>query len=281
MKKIAKYSLIAFIATTFATSCTPEELMDWQGGENVYFTHLLAPGMHMRLQDFVELRFSFMAPDVESVLVPLSVTTTGTFTDYDREVAFEIGSILTIDGEGVGTLVEGTHFDIESSIIRAGRVEDTLWIRFHRTADLQVAGKMGFWVMTLMPNHHFGTDFQYTRDAPNQSWRWLLSRHVGITDDIVRPQFWSYEFFGAYSADKFRVIGIANNMPLAFLDGAVWNDVVLTNSPLVLNPWFLALAHTTQYWLDANNDPDNPTWTEINEHGQEVPMSMGPNIVGN
>jgi len=282
MKKIAKYSLIAFIATTFATSCTPDELMDWQGGQNIYFTHLLAPGTHMRAQDFVELRFFFMGEDVRDVLVPLSVTTTGESVSYDREFAFQIHSFFQIDGVPTGTqLVEGTHFDIERAIIRADSIVDTLWIRFYRTDDLQTAGKMGGLSITLIPNHHFNTSLEFARDVPNQP-RWLLTRWIGITDDMVRPQFWSYDFFGAYSAQKFQIIARANGMPPGFLDGEIWNDMQLINSPLVLHPWFLALGHSTQYWLDTwHSDPNNPPFTEINAEGETVLMSMGPNITGN
>jgi len=284
MKTIAKYSLIAVVAAMLATSCTTDKLMDWEGGENIYFTHLLMPGSHMRAQDLIDLRFFFMPASVDEMRVGLSVTTTGELTNYDREIAFRVSSYVVVDGVSTGTgLVEGVNYDIERAVIRAGRVEDTVWVRIFRTEDLEEEGRVGFLDVTLLPNHHFNTDLKETRDAANLPFHTVLTRWMQISNTIVRPQFWGNDFFGPFSTEKFRVIGLANpQMPLAFLDGEIWNNVQLVNNPLVLNPWFLAIGHATQYWLDAwHSDPNNTPFTEINAEGETVLMSMGPSIIGN
>jgi len=285
MKKIAKYSLIAFIATTFATSCTPDELMSWQGGGDIYFTHFLMPGSHMRAQDTVDLRFFFMPEDTDSILVPLSVTTSGLLTNYDREISVSLSSFFRIDGVMIETeLVEGEHFRVERSYIRARRVEDTLNVWIFRTADLEEEGRMGFLGLTLVENQHFNTELRTYRDNPSVAPHSVLTRWIRISNAIVRPQFWDDGFFGTYSAEKFRVIGLANpTMPLAFLDGAYWNnDNLAEMSVAERQPWFLIIGHTTQHWLNEwHSDPNNPEFTEINAEGVEVRMSMGPRVTGN
>jgi len=289
MKKIAKYSLIVLVASTLGfVSCTPERLMDWEGGKNIYFTHLRIPGTQMRAQDTVDLRLFFMPLAVDEILVPLSVTTTGVLTHEDREIRFSVSSFLLEDGEIIATpFVEGTHFEIERpAVIRAGRVEDTLRIRVFRSPELSGAGIDGRIGITLESNQNFGTEIRETRDALNLPPHTLLTRWINVSNRIVRPQWWAdaslgqaANFFGPFSPEKFEVIGRANpDMPLAFLDGAEWYGEVIRNAQTA-TPWWLVIGRNTQEWLDNwHSDPNNPEFTEINAEGVEVRMSMGPRI---
>lgn len=290
MKKTIKYSLIAFFAVTL-TACEHDTLMDWEGGKNIYFTHLLVSGTHARTQDTIDLRFFFMPDDVDEILVPISVTTTGTFTNEDREVSLTVSSFLQ---EGISLteipFVEGEHFEIERSFIRAGRVEDTVWIRVFRSPELGEEGRLGIIGLTLLPNQHFTTDLRETQDGPIALPRTLLTRWIIVSDAIVRPRFWNNNFFGPYSAEKFRIIRDANStpgniMPWGFLDGETeWNNTYLVDRTSVLFPWWTVIGSTTQFWLDDwHSNPANDTiWDPVpNAEGVIVIMSMGPQITGN
>jgi len=297
MKKITKYSLIAFVASTLGfVGCTPDRLMDWEGGKNIYFTHLMMPGSHMRAQDTVDLRFFFMPVDAEYVMVPFSVTTTGVFTQDYREISFNVSSFLTVDGVVTETpFVEGTHFEvIRPASIHPRRIEGTIWVRVFRAAELLEEGTTGFIGITLIPNQDFTTDFRETRDAPNLQPHTLLTRWIEVSNRVVRPQFWAdasiagatSNFFGPFSPRKFEIIGLANpGMPLAFLDGTMeWHGITLTNNQQVLLPWWQVLGHNAQNWLDNwhRDNPDDPIYEpEPNAEGLIVRMSMGPQVTGN
>ena len=286
MKKIVKYSLIACLTAIFG-ACTSDRLMDWEGGENIYFTNLMRSGDFFRARDTVDLRFFFMPADANEILVPLSVTATGVFTDEDREVLVSATSFLSIDGTHTEIpFEEGVDFEVERSFIRAGRIEDTVWVRVFRSPSLDGEGRLGFIGLTLQPNQHFGTDLRETRDRPTDTSRSLLTSWIQVSDAIVRPQFWENSFFGPYSAQKFRIIGTANpGMPLAFLDGAYWGDVRLGEVTFMQRfGWWTVIATAAQDWLDTwHRDPTRDTiWEpELNSEGMRVMMSMGSRIAGN
>ena len=268
-------------------ACTSDKLMDWEGEKNIYFTNLMRSGDFFRARDTVDFRFFFMPVNVNEALVPLSVTTTGVFTDEDREVLVSATSFLSIDGMPTEIpFEEGVDFEVERPFIRAGRIEDTIWVRVFRSPSLTGEGRLGFIGLTLLPNQHFGTDLRETRDRPTDTSRSVLTSWIQVSNTIVRPRFWSDEFFGQYSAQKFEIIGTANpGMPLAFLDGAYWDDVTLVGSLATLQVgWWTVIGTAAQDWLDIwhRDHPGDTIWEpELNLEGMRVMMSMGNRITGN
>jgi hypothetical protein len=299
MKKSINYILIALLAVG-TVACDYDELMEWEGGTDIYFTNMANSHISARSNDVIEVKFYYLHPNTTEVLVPLLITTTGPFKNFARDVSIRVLS---------ANLEPGKHYDIVKSSIGEGVVTDTIWIRLKRS-DLEARDRVEQMIVELIRNDNFTTNYVYTQDGVNERPRLLLQYPILVSDIVVEPEYWRNEFFNRFSKEKFALVVEINDIPRGFLNGEEYNGVVLTSSATSLFPWLLPLGHRVQEYLDHwhnpaySGDPLSPppfpnpepgsggVWSTVwprdtiwepalNQYGVREIMSMGSRVTGN
>ena len=190
-----------------AASCKREALITYNAKDNVYFDY------NTGFNHFVDsMDFSFANKDAsiqETVLLlPIGVTGVSAATDRSSKLVVDPAS----------TAIAGTHYEVPETVIHAGKVKDTLHIRFKRAADLASGVKK--LILRLEPNEFFQADLQYrvyntiARDTVN-----LLRFTISASDILEAGTYWndSYAaFFGTFSVKKVKFIHELLGMPLDF-----------------------------------------------------------------
>jgi hypothetical protein len=235
-----------------AASCKREPLTTYNAADNVYFNY------QIDLYDFRDsMDFSFANRDASVkdtvLLVPLGVTGAGAATDRTFKLVADPAS----------TAIAGTHYELPAAVIHAGKVQDTLRLRFKRTADL-TSGKKKL-VLRLEPNEFFKTDLQYrirgnaTRDSMS-----VLRFSIGASDVLDAGPYWnSYApYFHTFSMKKVKLIHDLLGMPLDF-----W--MVLPNNERRASAIYYA-SSTARYLSDQAAQGN----IILDEDG--TPMQMGP-----
>lgn len=198
-----------------AASCKREPLITYNVPDNVYFNYNV--GFNAYRDSMV---FSFASSDTSVkdtvLLIPFGVT--GVAAAKDRPFK------LVVDP--ASTAVAGTHYELPEAVMHAGKVVDTLRLRFKRTADL-ASGKKKL-LLGLQPNEFFKTDLTYriiSNLVPDTVD--VLTFSIGASDMLDAGAFWSgtYDaYFGAFSIKKVKFIHDLLGMPLDFWTVAPNNE---------------------------------------------------------
>jgi hypothetical protein len=189
-----------------AASCKREPLTTYNAADNVYFNYSLG---FNTFRDSMDFSFATRDASVKDtvLLVPLGVTGMGAATDRTFKLVVDPAS----------TAVAGTHYELPAAVIHAGKVQDTLRLRFKRTADL-ASGKKKL-VLRLEPNEFFKTDLQYRilgtvgRDSVS-----VLRFSIAASDILSAGVYWNdyVPYFGTFSIKKVKLIHDLLGMPLDF-----------------------------------------------------------------
>lgn len=250
MKRLL-YTCIILIAV----SCKREPLTIYNTADNVFFNYNL---------DFNSYRdsmvFSFSNRDVRVqdtiLLVPIGVT--GVAAAKDRPFK------LVVDP--TSTALAGTHYELPEPVMHAGKVTDTLRLRFKRAADL-ASGKKKL-VLRLEPNEFFKTDLQYrilssvARDSVA-----MLSFSIAASDILDAGPYWTSAYaayFGTFSIKKVRLIHDLLGMPLDF-----WTENAFLSNQQKASAIYYA-SSTSRYLKDEAAQGN----IILDEDG--TPMMMGP-----
>lgn len=211
-------SVYFILLILLAASCKKDTLLTYNAPDNIYFDYKtgvdLANNQPGVIIDSLSFTFAYSKASLADSILPIPVTVSGTPKNVDRTytVAIDAGA----------TAVAGTHYELPTLKIRAGRVYDTLFLRVKRAADLKVnTVRM---TLRLLPDERFTTDIRFRMKNTTDTIRTLIFK-LAIADMLTAGPYWTsnyLKYFGTYSEKKVRLMNTITGMPLDF-----W---VLTNA---------------------------------------------------
>jgi hypothetical protein len=200
------------IAAVFLFGCEKDKLLTYDAGENIYFQYKVGVDSTSNslgtLTDTLDYTFAYSPASVEDTLFPIPIAVTGDPVATDR--AYKVVA------DAGGTAKEGQHYEWPSLVIHAGRVKDTLFLRFKRSADLQ-HGQVNM-TIRLQPNDNFNTDlpFMLAHDIDTIP---VTSLYIRLSDILTAGADWDGfygTYFGDFSEKKVRLMNEIVGLPLDF-----------------------------------------------------------------
>ena len=237
MKRTINILLLGGLILLLITSCKKETLTRYNASDNIYFN--LIVDSPIRYSDSTNLSFAFSSPSVTDTVFKLPVAVTGIPGKTDRAFG------LTVDANS--TAVAGTDYVLPSSfVVHAGKLTDTIAIRFKRTAAIK--SKSVFLALRLKENDQFKTQMTYRSRsgsdatgsiAPGDTIR-MQTFKVNLSDQLQAGPYWknySY-YFGDFSEKKVRLMNQIAGMPLDFWSVDVYSSQVQQANTLYYGGFF-------------------------------------------
>lgn len=210
--RIAFYKLFIVSLPVLLFACRKDKLMTYNAGDNIYFQYKVGVDSAANQQGFIDdtldYTFAYSPDNVKDTLFPIPVAVTGEPVNSDR--------VYKVIVDPHATAVEGTHYEWPALVIHAGRVKDTLYMRFKRTADLR-KGKVEM-TLHLMPNENFATNLPFIL-AHSIDTIDVLHLHISLSDVLTAGPDWDIYFasyFGTFSEKKMRLMNEVVGLPLDF-----------------------------------------------------------------
>jgi len=256
--------LLAAAVPVLLFACKKEGLHTWDAGNNIYFNYKTgvdtSRGQLGFVVDSVYFTFAYSAESVTDTLFPIPVAVTGAPAGSNRTYKVVVDS--------GATAIEGKHYSWPPLVIRAGRVTDTLFMRFNRTADLrQGTVKMR---LHLVPNENFGTDIHRMPEHSYTDTINIIQFRITLSDILTAGDDWdSYyaDYFGTFSEKKVRLMNRVVALPLNFWAAGTGG---LSGEKIAYAVYY---ATTMARYLTTQAAAGN---TIYDEDGV-TPMRMGPN----
>lgn len=212
MRKAIYIFLLAAAAPALWTACKKDGLITYNASNDIYFNYKsgVDPSKQQlgTLIDTVDYTFAYSPDNVRDTLFPIPIAITGAPANTDR--------IYKIVVDAGATAIEGKHYAWPPLVIKAGRVVDTLFMRFNRTADLR-QGRVSM-TLRLVPNENFSTDIQSRLGGYADTVNAILFK-VSLSDMLVAGPDWNIyyaSYFGTFSEKKMRLMNTVVGLPLNF-----------------------------------------------------------------
>ncbi len=215
------YTFLAGGLLLIGASCKKEALMTYKAADNIYFNYLTgvdpANNNLGQYTDSLDLTFSFSDASVTDSMVKIPVAATGVATDHDRS--------FNLMADPASTAKPGVNYEFPNSfVLRAGKIEDTVYIRVMRTPELKTT--MLTLLLNLRENEQFKTQYLFRPRQGNsqtnitdQDTIWTTTFKVKMGDMLAPGPYWDsyYQyFFGNFSEKKVRLMNQVAGMPLSF-----------------------------------------------------------------
>ncbi|MDQ0636725.1 hypothetical protein QF042_000290 [Pedobacter sp. W3I1] len=212
MKKIKLYTA-GLLVMILANACK-KNLDTYTGQNNIYFNEAgRLPAFNGEvIRDSTVMSFS-LAKNTDSV-VNMIIKITGAVSDQDRSYK------LVIDP--VSTAIPGKHFDAlpQTFSIKKNKLQDTVKIKFHRTADLQAQNYTLFF--KLVANENFSTEMVDKLINATTGQRLSFIRYRWFLNDIVKkPGRWTDGYLGVFTRKKLSLLAQVLNVEPSYLDTSV------------------------------------------------------------
>lgn len=220
MKRIF-YTSLAGGLLLMAASCKKEALLTYKAADNIYFNYLTgvdpANNNLGQFTDSLDLTFSFSDATVTDTMASIPVAVTGVASDHDRYYALSVNS--------ASTAKSGVNYELPNALlIRAGKTEDTLYIKVKRTPELKT--NQLILQLDLKENDQFKTQYLFRPRQGNsqtnirdQDTILTTTFKVTMADMLAAGPYWynHYEYyFGTFSEKKVRLMNQVAGMPLSF-----------------------------------------------------------------
>lgn len=219
--KIIKYSFVLLLITCLVSACKEDEVMVFNGENNVYFslqrwgnlpsgitytvdytiseadgeTHISESWTYLkRSKDSLVVSLALEASEADKFqLVPVSLL--GNIVDYDRPLSYAIGAKSEIK--------EGEGFSIEEAKIPAGKNIGSIVLRLDREAFRDNTYAID---LELKANEHFQTNYKKMAYSTSDTAKVDLLRFRVIVSDILqKPTSWLASF-GTFSREKIYLV---------------------------------------------------------------------------
>ncbi|SDC91924.1 DUF4843 domain-containing protein [Pedobacter soli] len=212
MNKI-KFYVAGLFLLILANACK-KNLETYSGKNNIYFNEAgrLPAFTGEVIKDSTVMSFS-LAKSTDSV-VNMIIKTTGALSSEDRTYK------LIIDP--VSTAIAGKHFDAlpQTFSIKKNKLQDTVKIKFHRTADLQTQNFTLFF--KLEANENFVTDMVDKVINTTTGQRLSFIRYRWFLNDIIKkPGRWLDGYLGTFTRKKLSLLVQVLNVDPSYLDTSV------------------------------------------------------------
>jgi hypothetical protein len=209
MKNIL-YSLSILMLLIMVGSCKKSNLITYQGQPDIYFddaTRLPRPSEIISDSTIVSFAYSTVTDSVSRIVIGVA----GAKANYDR--AYK----LVVDPKS--TAVSGKHYDAlpTSFTIKKNQLKDTVWLKMHRTADLQTTESI--LILNLQANENFVTSMadKVINKTTGKTYSFITYK-VYINDIVKRPSGWFDTYLGVFSRKKlFLMVDVLNVEPRFFV----------------------------------------------------------------
>lgn len=253
MRHVQNIGLSLLVLGLFS-SCKKEKLMTYNTENNIYFKYTVTNNFI----DTANFSFGYAPLSVQDSVFRIPVFVTGPPADHDR-----VYNVIAVPDSS--TAVAGTNYVLPSpALFRAGRVVDTLTIKFLRAANLQQGAKKLY--LRLQPSDELKTGI--TSFATNIVGELnILNFRFNITDDIGPGNYWTGVFqpyFGTFSVKKVRLINSIAGMPLDYYTTGWLTDLNLNARATT---WAIFM---TRYLADQKTAGN----TILDEDGTEMMMGV-------
>lgn len=219
MNRLYIYTLLG-IGLLLNASCKRETLFTYNAQDNIYFNCIInAQPEHNYLgimADSLNITFAFSQPSLSDTILGIAVKVTGVVRDVDREFDIVVDPAST---------AESKHYDFPYPLkVRAGRQDDSLFIRLKRTPDLKT--REVNLVLRLKPNENFQTQLLHRNEQirdfeipnPEDTIRMTMMKLV-VSDRMNEGAHWMNGFhfyYGDFSEKKMRLMNQITGIPLDF-----------------------------------------------------------------
>lgn len=192
MKKIL--IAITVVASGMLASCKKEALLTFDSSSTIYFTLARNTTEGSAIDSTF---YSFVYSKDDTMRLPILISAMGKAETFDRPFTM-------VKEDSVSIAVEGTDYKIGPTVMRAGRLHDTVFITLYRTRELK--DKIKYMRFKMLPNEHFQTDIpdrklsSVARTVPYHKYR------VMFNDFASRPPIWIDSYLGPYSIKKTQLM---------------------------------------------------------------------------
>lgn len=214
----------------------------------------------------IDVSFGYSKADVKDSTVSILVQIIGAAKSIDRPYQLSIAD--------TSTLVQGQDYILETKPqIDAGKVSDTLKIKFLRTPGIAIKAK--YLYLDLKPNDHFTNNYlsQGVLVGGDVKTTFFTRLTIKLDDIAGPPPFWSPNsssyayttgYFGTFSSLKYQLLINRYNLDVFELNKPTWFSA---NSRKII-AWASGMkAYLTQMQLSGQT---------IYEADGVTPMTMGP-----
>jgi hypothetical protein len=251
--RVLKYTGSCFLLLGLF-SCKKEKLITYNTEDNIYFKYTVTNNFI----DTANFSFGYSPLSVQDSVFRIPVFVTGAPADHDR--VYKVAAVP----EGT-TAIAGTNYVLPSpAVFRAGRVTDTLTIKFLRAANLQQGAKK--LQIRLLPSEELKTGITSFSTIVTGELN-ILNFRFNISDEIGPGNSWTGVFqtyFGNFSVKKVRLINTVAGMPLDYYTTGWLTDLNLAARAA---SWAIFMSRYLADQKAAGN-------TILDEDGTE--MMMGP-----
>lgn len=208
----AKLCIHLLVFSIAFNSCQKAAVLNFDGPASIYFYESNRPLKHQGelLRDYSLVEFSqIQSKDTVKAIVLATISKPAV---HDRPYLLEI--------DPSSTAILGQHYTLlnKDFLIRKNQSLDTLYIRWHRTRDMQEA--ILSLKLLLKANTHFNTELQESKADPRTGLTTSYIQHdVRVHDMIPKPIYWLDDHFHTFSSKKFLLFCAVFSMePLYFIN---------------------------------------------------------------
>ncbi len=252
--RVLNFIGLSLLAMGILSSCKKETLTKYNTEDNIYFKYTVTNNFI----DTANFSFGYSPLTTQDSIFRIPVFVTGAPSDHDRVYNVVVVTEST-------TAIAGTNYVLPSpAIFRAGRLVDSLTIKFIRAANLQ-QGPLTLKIM-LRPSEELKTGV--TSFATNVTGELnILNFRFNITDNIGPGTYWTgifQTYFGPFSVKKVRLINSVAGMPLDYYTTGWLTDLNLNARAAT---WAIFMARYLADQKLAGN-------TILDEDGTEMVMGV-------
>lgn len=205
------YTIGLLLLFIMGLSCKRNELITYQGQPDIYFN--AATRLPTFEGDVItdSINISFAYSTVSDSVSKIVIGVAGAMADQDRDYKLIVNPASTAIG--------GQHYDVLPATFKIKRhsLTDTLFLKMHRTADLQK--KELLLILDLEANENFVTKMKDKVVSKATGKMMSYTRYkVYMNDIVLQPSGWFDPYLGKFSRKKlFLMVEVLNVEPSFFV----------------------------------------------------------------
>jgi hypothetical protein len=209
-----KYFVSIVALVTLLAGCT-KDIRNYDGPPAIYFQYAVTARETYSgapLLDSSVITFAYSQTSVADSIIMLPIRTTGYAASIDRTYILNVADSSTAQA--------GIHYEIINSdyTIKAGKFNDTVYIRLHRTADMLDSTFVLH--LDLKANENFVLDVKQKVTSGTQYVR-TVHHTVKVNDILSKPKYWLDAYLGTFTRKKLYLMSAMLDIPLDKLNNTI------------------------------------------------------------